>query len=91
LIRRKCLQEIDLQSYSGAICVELVKKLSARGSIFAEVGVHHYPRVAGRSQFLRLSRILGTITDLTRLWLQLCVFNNFHKERAASMSRKISE
>ena len=85
LIRASRLHEIDLQMDSGAICVELVKKLSRAGSVFTEVGVGHYPRVAGRSQFLRFGRILQTLTDLTRLWFQLCIFTNRAKQRKVSI------
>ena len=71
LIRRRALDGVELQFDSGAICVELVKKLSTNGSVFAEVGVNHYPRTSGRSQFLRPRRILKTFLDLGRLWFHV--------------------
>ncbi len=71
LIRRKCLQDIELRFSSGAICVELVKKLALQGCIFAEVPVNHFPRLHGRSQFFKIGRITRTLFDFAVLWWQL--------------------
>jgi len=68
LIRKSALDSVDLKTCSGAICVELVDQLGSSGARFAEVGVNHYPRVAGRSQFLSPSRVLRTIVDVATLW-----------------------
>jgi len=68
LIRKSALDSVDLKTCSGAICVELVDQLASSGARFAEVGVNHYPRVAGRSQFLSPSRVLRTIVDVATLW-----------------------
>jgi glycosyltransferase involved in cell wall biosynthesis len=73
LIRRRALRRVDLQSSSGAICVELVHKLHAAGAVFAEAPVHHYPRRYGRSQFFTPRRVLRTAGDLSVLWAQLVV------------------
>lgn len=71
LIRRPLLQSLHLTSTSGTICVELVCKLERSGKPFAEVGVHHYPRVHGKSQFFRLKSLLNTLYQLVRLRLLL--------------------
>lgn len=71
LIRRGLLSSVELRLDSGAICVELVKKLQLAGARFAEVPVRHYPRPYGRSQFFRLGRILTTFRDLLRLRREL--------------------
>lgn len=71
LIRRPLLQSLHLTSTSGTICVELVCKLERSGRPFAEVGVHHYPRVHGKSQFFRLKSLLNTLYQLVRLRLLL--------------------
>jgi len=73
LMRRDLLQSLHLTSTSGTICVELVCKLERSGRPFAEVGVHHYPRRHGRSQFFRLKSLLTTLQQLLRLRLQLLV------------------
>ena len=55
LIRKAALDRIKLEHTTGVICVELVRKLQDAGARFTEVGVHHYPRVHGQSEFFRLS------------------------------------
>ena len=71
LIRRELLEKIHLTSTSGTICVELVRKLELSGCKVAEVGVHHYPRLYGRSQFFRLPSLANTFLELLRLWVRL--------------------
>ena len=74
LIRRELLDKIYLTSTSGTICVELVRKLELSGCAVREVGVHHYPRLHGRSQFFRLRSLALTLVQLLRLWVRLVVF-----------------
>jgi hypothetical protein len=71
LIRRSLLDEIRLTSTSGTICVELVRKLELSRCRVVEVGVHHYPRLHGRSQFFRVRSLLVTMYQLVRLYVQL--------------------
>ncbi|MCC6391326.1 MAG: glycosyltransferase family 2 protein [Bryobacterales bacterium] len=71
LIRRELLQSLNLVSTSGTICVELVRKLELSGCAVAEVGVRHYPRLHGRSQFFRLRSLLATLHQLVSLRVQL--------------------
>ena len=73
LIRRKLLQSLNLTSTSGTICVELVRKIELSGCQVAEVGVHHYPRLHGRSQFFRFRSLAKTLVQLLRLYLQLVI------------------
>lgn len=73
LIRRALLREVRLISTSGTICVELVRKLELSGCKVAEVGVHHYPRLHGKSQFFRLRSLAITFGQLLRLWIRLVV------------------
>lgn len=68
LIRRRAVEQIELVSSSGSICVELVHKLHRSGCVFAEVPVQHRPRVHGRSQFFTLRRVSRTALDLLSLW-----------------------
>lgn len=70
LIRRDLLNGIHLTSTSGTICVELVRKLELLPYRVMEVGVHHYPRVHGRSQFFRIRSLVTTFAQLVRLWFQ---------------------
>jgi len=71
LIRRALLTEMQLSSTSGTICVELVRKLEMSSSRVAEVGVRHYPRLHGRSQFFRLRSLLTTLYELAGLYMRL--------------------
>ena len=67
LIPSYILREIELKSASGAICLELVKKIEDAGYVFAEVPVNHYSRKYGVSQFFvpwRVARTLYQIADL---------------------------
>jgi glycosyltransferase involved in cell wall biosynthesis len=73
LIRRENLEAIRLEKTTGVICVELVRKLQDTGARFAEVGVHHYPRRHGRSQFFKPTSVIRTLWDLAKLWVQLVV------------------
>jgi len=74
LIKKKAIDSIDLENNSGVICVELVKKLQDKGFKFVEVGVHHYPRLHGHSQFFNYRRILKTMIELVILWFNLVLF-----------------
>ena len=73
LIRRALLAKIRLTSTSGTICVELVRKLELSGCQVVEVGVHHYPRLHGRSQFFRIRSLALTLLQLVRLWVRLVI------------------
>jgi len=71
LIRNSSLKKISLNCNSGAICVELVKKLQDSGAEFRQVSVHHYSRKHGNSQFFNWRRILNTGVELIKLRLEL--------------------
>ena len=73
LFRRALLERVQLTSVSGTIALELVFKFQRCGARFAEVPVHHYHRVYGRSQFFNLRWVGRTIRQLLALWLQLVV------------------
>jgi glycosyltransferase involved in cell wall biosynthesis len=73
LIRRALLEKIHLTSTSGTICVELVRKLELSGCQVVEIGVHHYPRLHGRSQFFRFRSLAVTLLQLLRLWGRLVI------------------
>jgi glycosyltransferase involved in cell wall biosynthesis len=68
LINHKKLSEVRLLSNSGAICVELIKKLEQKGCVFTDVPVHHFSRKYGHSQFFRIKPIFSTFLELARLY-----------------------
>ena len=71
LIRRDLLQNLQLQSTSGTICLELVKKLERSGAGIAEVPVSHHPRLHGRSQFFRIQSLASTFFQLCSMFWAL--------------------
>jgi len=73
LIRASALERIALRHSSGVICVELLRKLDRAGARFTEVGVHHFARPYGRSQFFRVGRVARSLLDVALLWMNLVV------------------
>jgi glycosyltransferase involved in cell wall biosynthesis len=73
LIRRRIFEEIALESETGTIPLEMVKKFQDAGYGFAEVPVHHYFRQYGVSQFFNWRRLLRTAVQLAQLWWKLVV------------------
>jgi glycosyltransferase involved in cell wall biosynthesis len=71
LIRTSALARVQLAQTSGAICVELVRKLQDVGARFVEVGVDHYARPTGRSEFFRVRTIGRTLAALVSLHREL--------------------
>lgn len=77
LIRKRALDGITLHYNSGVICVELVKKLQRSGVRFLEIGVHHYPRLHGHSQFFNFRRISRTLLEQMELWWKLVILKQY--------------
>jgi glycosyltransferase involved in cell wall biosynthesis len=73
LIRRTVFSDLKLESNTGSICVEMIKKIQDAGFRFAEVHVSHYHRQYGISQFFNWKRLLRTMGHLLRLWWELVV------------------
>jgi hypothetical protein len=81
LIRRELLQDLELISTSGTICVELVRKIELTPWRVEEVGVHHYPRLHGRSQFFRVRSLFKTLFQLTRLYVAVGIDKSVDRGR----------
>jgi glycosyltransferase involved in cell wall biosynthesis len=86
LVRRRILENIDLHSTSGSICVELVKHAQRAGAQFREVSVHHYARQYGRSEFFKPGKILSTYLHLARMWLELMVLDKIRQKPSARIA-----
>lgn len=71
LMRRTIFDTVHLESDSGVICVELIKKIQDAGFRIAEVPVHHFHRAYGKSQFFNFRRIWRTGNQLWTLWWAL--------------------
>ncbi|HOH91988.1 MAG TPA: glycosyltransferase family 2 protein [Anaerolineaceae bacterium] len=83
LIRREIFDNIELESKTGTICLEMVKKFQDAGYKFAEVPVNHYHRSYGKSQFFRPKHLWTTFKHLSQLWWKLVV----KKEHLANKSQ----
>ncbi len=73
LFRRSLLAQTRLACDSGMICVEMIKKFQTLGCRMAEVPVHHYPRLDGRSQFFRPKHICRMAFQLSIVWYRLMI------------------
>ena len=80
LFRRSIFERVQLESDSGTIALEMVKKFNDAGFRFVEVPVHHYHRAYGQSQFFNFRRLWRTAVQLSQLWWKLVV----KKEHVAS-------
>jgi hypothetical protein len=73
LIRRELLDKMELTATSGAVCIELVRKIEVSSWRVVEVGVHHYPRKHGKSQFFRVRSLWTTFHQLMALYWNIVV------------------
>ena len=73
LFRRELVIDPPLQSTSGVICVEMMRRFERSGATFVEVPVRHCTRPSGRSQFFRLPAIARSALQLLSLWWRVMV------------------
>jgi glycosyltransferase involved in cell wall biosynthesis len=73
LIRRSVVNRLELSSSSGTICIELAGKIELSGCGVAEVGVHHFPRRHGRSEFFRPGPLFRTFLQLPALYGRIVI------------------
>lgn len=71
LLRKSVFDEIQLNSTSGTICVEMIYKMARRGVRFAEVPVTHFFRSTGKSEFFNFIRLFRVARDYSKLWIRL--------------------
>jgi len=71
LLRRSVFDQLTLASRDGAICIELVRKLSDSGFRMVELPVHHYARAYGSSQFFKPARIARALKGVARWYVKL--------------------
>jgi glycosyltransferase involved in cell wall biosynthesis len=71
LIRRRVFEKIELTKDSGLITVELSTKIQHSGCRIAEVPVHHFHRMHGRSQFFNFPRVAKVLWGMLGLWRDL--------------------
>ena len=85
LMRRRVFEKVELNRSSGVICVELMKKVQDHGFRIAQVGVHHFHRSYGKSQFFNFRRVGRTLLDLMKLWVDLVLRKEHLKASAARL------
>ncbi len=85
LMRRSIFDRVRLESHSGTITFEMVKKIQDAGVCIAEAPVHHYYRQYGLSQFFNIPRVLRTLVDLIHWWWRLVIRKEHLKPAAARL------
>lgn len=83
LMRRSIFDNVQLESVTGTITFEMVKKIQDAGYRFAEVPVNHYYRQYGTSQFFNLARVGRTLLALVGWWWRLVVKQESKRPSAA--------
>lgn len=73
LMRRAIFDIVKLESNTGTITFEMVKKVQDAGYRFVEVPVHHFYRQYGESQFFNFPRVARTLMAMLRWWWRLVV------------------
>ena len=71
LFRRKALEGLNLQSTHLLIHAEILARAKKRGARIEEIGVTHYPRLAGKATATQLGSVLKTFLELFRLYWKI--------------------
>ena len=77
LIRNAVVNKVRLRSTTGVICVEMMHALNRVDAHFIEVGVSHYHRPHGKSQFFRIPAISRSALQLMQLWTRLILRRSY--------------
>lgn len=67
LYKRKIFDQIEMVSTGALIDTEILARLSRKGYTITQVGVHHYPRTAGKSTGANIKVILRAFRELLKL------------------------
>jgi glycosyltransferase involved in cell wall biosynthesis len=73
LIRRSVFDRVRLTVDSGLICVELMARIARGNYRIAQVPVHHYHRMHGKSQFFNFPRVARVLWGMGGLWWRIFV------------------
>ncbi len=73
LMRRAIFDHVKLESTTGTITFEMVKKIQDAGYRIVEVPVHHWYRQYGTSQFFNMPRVARTLWAMIGWWWRLVV------------------
>ncbi|MBI3241080.1 MAG: glycosyltransferase family 2 protein [Chloroflexi bacterium] len=81
LMRRAIFDKVLLESTTGTITFEMVKKIQDAGCRIVEVPVHHWYRQYGLSQFFNFPRVARTLVALVGWWWRLVVVREHLKNK----------
>lgn len=81
LIRKSFLDKISLESKDSSILAELIKKLELSGAKFTEIGVKHYKREYGESNYTPFQLFKEKLTGDLTLYFKLKKYNPKQKLR----------
>jgi hypothetical protein len=68
LMRRAIFKRVRLESDSGVICTEMMKKVQNQGFTVVDVPVHHFSRLYGSSQFFTGTHLTRSLWALAKYW-----------------------
>jgi glycosyltransferase involved in cell wall biosynthesis len=71
LFRAEIFEGVKLSSAGALISAEILARATRRGFRIAEVGVHHYPRTAGKQTGAKLRVILRAFKELFKLYSRI--------------------
>jgi glycosyltransferase involved in cell wall biosynthesis len=71
LFRRDVIEHIKMESSGALISAEILARATRAGYKITEVGVHHYPRTAGRQTGAKLRVILRAFKELFKLYSKI--------------------
>jgi len=91
LMRRAIFDRVTLESTTGTITFEMVKKIQDAGYRIVEVPVHHWYRQYGQSQFFNFPRVTRTLMALMGWWWRLVVKKEHRRGLAANPTPAVPE
>jgi glycosyltransferase involved in cell wall biosynthesis len=71
LFKREIFDKMELKSTGALISTEILARAIRKGYTVKQVGVHHFPRVAGAPTGAKLSVIFRAFRELFRLYRQI--------------------
>jgi glycosyltransferase involved in cell wall biosynthesis len=71
LYRAEIFEKMSLESEGASIDLEILARARKQGARILEVGVPHYPRVAGEQTGAKLSVIFRALRETIHLWFEL--------------------
>ena len=72
LFRREIFDQIHIESRKFFVDTEILAKSAKLGLKMTEIGVRHYPRIAGEST-VRASHVISTLGEILSMWTDIYV------------------